>query len=96
MTLLDYYCQIVKENYLYFKELSNYMVADAYFSKKKVVDTMLSLGLHFISRLRDDSVLMYIYQGESTGLKGRPKKYDGKVDKYALNMSYFIEDSIKQ
>jgi len=92
MTLLDYYCQTVKENYLYFKELSNYMVADAYFSKKKVVETMLSLGLHFISRLRDDSVLMYIYQGEPTGLKGRPKKYDGKVDKDALNMSYFVED----
>jgi hypothetical protein len=92
MTLLDYYCQIVKENYLYFKELSNYMVADAYFSKKKVIDSVLSLGLHFISRLRDDSVLMYIYQGEPTGLKGRPKKYDGKVDKDALNMSYFVED----
>jgi len=91
MTLLDYYCQIVKENYLYFKELSNYMVADAYFSKKKVVDTMLSLGLHFISRLRDDSVLMYIYQGETTGLKGRPKKYNGQVNRYALSMSYFIE-----
>jgi hypothetical protein len=47
MTLLDYCCQIVKENFPYFKELSDYMVADAYFSKKKVVDTMLSLGLHF-------------------------------------------------
>jgi len=92
MTLLDYYCQIVKDNFQYFKELSNYMVADAYFSKKKVVDTMLSLGLHFISRLRDDSVLMYIYKGESTGLKGRPKKHDGQVDKKNLNMSYFIED----
>ena len=92
MTLLDYYCQIVKENYLYFKELSNYMVADAYFSKKKAVDTMLSLGLHFISRLRDDSVLMYIYQGEPTGLKGRPKKYDGRVDKNNLNMGYFTID----
>jgi len=53
---------------------------------------MLSLGLHFISRLRDDSVLMYIYKGESTGLKGRPKKHDGQVDKKNLNMSYFIED----
>lgn len=92
MTLLDYYCQIIKENYLYFKELSNYMVADAYFSKKKVADTMLSLGLHFISRLRDDAVLMYNYHGPLTGLKGRPKKYDGKVNPYHLNMSYFIEN----
>ena len=92
MTLLDYYCQIVKENYLYFKELSDYMVADAYFSKKKVVDALLCLGLHFISRLRDDSVLMYIYQGKPTGLKGRPKKQDGRVDRYTLDMRYFTED----
>jgi hypothetical protein len=92
MTLLDYYCQIIKENYLYFKDLSNYMVADAYFSKKKVVDTMLSLGLHFISRLRDDAVMMYIYQGEPTGKKGRPKKYAGKVNAYNFNMYYFTEN----
>ena len=92
MTLLDYYCQIIKENYLYFKDLSNYMVADAYFSKKKVVDTMLSLGLHFISRLRDDAVMMYIYQGEPTGKKGRPKKYAGKVNAYNFNMHYFTEN----
>jgi hypothetical protein len=92
MTLLDYYCKIVKENYLYFKELSNYMVADAYFSKKKVVDTMLSLGLHFISRLRDDASLKYIYQGEQTGKKGRPKTYDGKVNVYNFNMTYFTEN----
>jgi len=92
MTLLDYYCKIVKENYLYFKELSDYMVADAYFSKKKVVDTMLSLGLHFISRLRDDASLKYIYQGEPTGKKGRPKTYDGKVNVYNFNMNYFTEN----
>jgi hypothetical protein len=92
MTLLDYYCKIVKENYLYFKELSDYMVADAYFSKKKVVDTMLSLGLHFLSRLRDDASLKYIYQGEQTGKQGRPKTYDGKVNVYNFNMNYFTEN----
>jgi len=54
--MLVYYCQIVKEHYLYFKAISKYMVADAYFSKKEVVDTILSLGLHFISRLRSDSM----------------------------------------
>lgn len=29
MTLLDHYCSLLKENYLYFKELSLYLVADA-------------------------------------------------------------------
>ncbi len=91
MTLLDYYCQIVKENYLYFKEVSSYLVADAFFSKKKVVDTVLSLGLHFISRLRDDAVLQYTYRGAPTGKKGRPKKYDGRVNSYQLDMNYFSE-----
>jgi len=35
---------------------------------------------------------MYIYQGEPTGKKGRPKKYDGKVNTYNFNMNYFTED----
>jgi hypothetical protein len=89
--LLDYYCRIIKNNHMYFKELSKYMVADAYFSKKKVVDTVLSFGMHFISRLRDDAVLLYLYQGEPSGKKGRPKKFDGKVDAKKLNMNYFKE-----
>jgi len=91
MTLLVYYCQIVKENYLYFKELSKYMVADAYFSKKEVVDTMLSLGLHFISRLRSDSNLKYKFTGEQNGKKGANKKYDGKFNLKSINMNHFVE-----
>ncbi len=91
MTLLVYYCQIVKENYLYFKELSKYMVADAYFSKKEVVDTMLSLGLHFISRLRSDSNLKYIFAGEQNGKKGANRKYDGKFNLKSINMNHFVE-----
>lgn len=47
ITLLYYYCQ---RKLFVFQKISNYMVADACFSKKEVVDTMLSLGLHFISR----------------------------------------------
>lgn len=91
MTLLVYYCQTIKENYLYFKELSNYMVADAYFSKKEVVETMLSLGLHFVSRLRSDSNLKYKFTGEQNGKKGANKKYDGKFNLKALNMNHFTE-----
>ena len=91
ITLLGYYCQIVKENHLYFKELTKYMVADAYFSKKEVVDTMLSLGLHFISRLRSDSNLKYKFTGKQDGKKGANKKYDGKFNLKSLNMNHFTE-----
>ena len=99
MTLLVYYCQIVKEHHMYFKALSKYMVADAYFSKKEVVDTMLSLGLHFISRLRSDSNLKYKYTGKQNGKKGANKKYDGKFNLKSLKMNHLTlvlsEDNVK-
>jgi hypothetical protein len=89
ISLLDYYCRLLKENVMYFKELSSYLVADAYFSKKEVVKTILSLGLHFISRLRDDAAMRYLYDGKQTGKPGANKKYDGKVDPKNPNMHYF-------
>lgn len=49
----------------------------------------MSLGMHFISRLRDDANLRYIYRGGQTGKKGAPKKYDGKVDPRSPNMKHF-------
>ncbi|GHT18079.1 hypothetical protein FACS189429_3720 [Bacteroidia bacterium] len=83
-TLLQYYCQIIKENYLYFKELSNFMVADACFAKKEVVDTILSCGLHFISRLQKNAALFYPNNEPHTGKRGRPKKFLGKVSNVKL------------
>jgi len=59
LNLLNYCANLVFENAKKFKGFSGYMVADAYFSKKPVVNPILSVGLHFISCLRDDSVLMY-------------------------------------
>ena len=73
---------------MYFKELSTYLVADAYFSKKKVVDAAVSLGMHFISRLRDDASMQYIYRGEYSG-SGAPKKYDGKINPRSPDMNHF-------
>ena len=89
VTFLQYYGQLIKENYLYFKELSNYLVADSYFAKTEVVETVTALGMHFISRLRDDQVLLYPNRELKTGKKGRPKKYAGKVNKAAPDMNYF-------
>ncbi len=83
LNLLTYYASLITENKEKFKEFSNYMVADAYFSKKPFVDAVILAGLHFLSRLRDDSVLKYKYQGELTGKKGAPKKFNGKVDEYS-------------
>jgi hypothetical protein len=92
LNLLTYYASLVTENAKKFKEFSDYMVADAYFSRKPFVEAILSTGLHLISRLRDDSVLRYKYYGEQTGKKGRPKEFDGKVDVKNLDPNYFSLD----
>jgi hypothetical protein len=89
MNLLQYYCQIIQTNYLYFKELTTYMVADSFFAKSDVVQTITSLGMHFISRLSDNAHLQYLNQDPPTGGRGAPKKYDGKVNKKEPNMKYF-------
>ena len=89
VNLLQYYCQIIKENFLYFKELTNYLVADSYFAKSEVVQTVVSLGMNFISRLRDDAVLYYPNREPKTGKKGAPKKYAGRVKSSEPDMNYF-------
>ena len=87
--LLHYYRQIIRENYLYFKELTNYLVADSFFAKSEVVETITALGMHFISRLRDDAALLYINTEPKTGKRGAPKKYAGKVVAADPDMNYF-------
>jgi hypothetical protein len=92
LNLLSYYANLVVENAEKFKEFTDYMVADAYFSKKPFADAVLLAGMHLISRLRDDSVLKYKYTGEPTGKKGAPRKYTGKVDVKNLDTNYFSMD----
>ena len=94
LNLLTYYASIITDNAKKFKGFSDYMVADAYFSKNPFVTAVLSSGLHFISRLRDDSVLKYKYSGNPTGKKGAPKKFSGKVDIKNLDPNYFSLDHL--
>jgi Transposase DDE domain. len=92
--LLSHYGKLVVENAKHWKEYSQYVLADAYFSKKPFVEQVLSVGMHLISRLRDDADLKYIYTGAQKGGKGRPKQYDGKVKIKEPNMKYFtLEES---
>lgn len=94
--LLSHYASIISENARSFKEISDYMVADAYFSKKVIVDTVLKAKLHFISRLRDDSVLMYKYYGEPTGKRGRPRKVAGRINIDEPDTNYFDKQICNQ
>ena len=61
-----------------------YLTADSFYSKKSVVDGVIELDLHLISKLRIDADLRYCYTGEQKP-KGAPRKYDGKVDSSDLS-----------
>lgn len=92
LNLLTHYASLVTEYAEQFKAFSDYLVADAYFSKRPIVEAVKSTGLAFISRLRDDSVLKYKYTGDRTGKKGAPKKFAGLVNVYNFNPNQFSLD----
>lgn len=92
LTLLTYYGTLITNKAEELRKLSQYVVADAYFSKLPFLEVVSKAKLFLISRLRDDSNLKYLYNGPLTGRKGAPKKYDGKVDFKNINLNHFSLD----
>ena len=88
-TLTYCYMNVIKERKETLLSISKYLVADAWFSKKPFVDDVMSIKMHLISRLRDDADLRYICIEPSTGKKGRPRKYTGKIDIKNIDTEYF-------
>ncbi|WP_455666017.1 transposase [Phocaeicola sp.] len=80
-TLVDYWylhvLRVRKESLL---KLTPYVVTDVYFSKATSVNGAIQMGLHVISRLRDDASLRYLTTQLPCSGRGRPKQYDGKID----------------
>ena len=88
--MLAFYGKLVIEHSKEWLKFSKYLLADAYFSKKPFVDQTIQAGMHLISRLRDDADLKYIYKGAKKTGKGKPKLYDGKIDKQSPDPKHFI------
>lgn len=86
-SLTETYLKVIGENQLMLKGMSNVIVADAWFSKKPFVDGLLNMGFDLVSRLRNDAVLRYLFKGEQTGKRGRPKRFDGKIKVSDIDMS---------
>ena len=61
-----------------------YFVADGFYAKTKVFATMTELDKHFITKLRPDANLRYLYHGPHPKRRGPKKKYAGKADFYNL------------
>jgi hypothetical protein len=78
MSLLDHYGSLIIKNAVEFKKLSQYIVADAYFSKLSFMEAVSKSKLFLISRLRSDSDLKYLYNGPLTGKRELQKNLMGK------------------
>lgn len=87
-SLIAFYVRKILEKKVELLKISKYMVADAYFSKITFVKPFVEAGFQIISRLRDDADLQYIFLGEQKKVRGRPQKYDGKIDFKKLNKNY--------
>ena len=85
--LIDWYLLVLKSMEEKLHKISPYVVADAYFSKSNFATGLKDMGLHLISRFRDDAVLFYPTLEKPTGKRGRPKLYEGKIDMANLDKS---------
>jgi len=88
-TLVDWYAAIITARKDDLREISNIIVADAWFSKKKFADKIITADMNLISRFRDDADLLYLFKGEQSKGRGRPKKYNGKVIHNHIDKDYF-------
>jgi hypothetical protein len=61
-----------------------YLAADSFYSKKSIVDEVLQLDLHLVSKLRIDADLRYLYTGPQKP-RGAPRKYGDKVNLFDLS-----------
>lgn len=79
-TRIDFYINTLKSLVEPIKKFTNFIVCDAFYTKKKFVDVMVDLGFTFIGKMRSDANLKTIFRGESKKGPGRPKKFEGKCN----------------
>lgn len=96
-TRVDQYLDHLRQDYQALPKQVRYLATDGYYSKKKFIDGVEELGLEQIGKLRHDSALRWLYNGEQKA-RGRKRLYDGKVKLADLNRFEFAgtqEDGTK-
>jgi hypothetical protein len=78
--LLTHYARIICNQSEKLQQLTDVLVVDAYFSKKKFVDSICEKGFTMVSRLQKNIYVRCRYTGEQHKGGGRKKIYGDKVD----------------
>ena len=87
--LVSHYANLLIDKKESLVQISKYVVVEAYFAKESFINKLTEHDFEVVTRLRDDSNLMYLYEGEKSKGKGRPRKYDGKIAFKNLKKDYF-------
>ena len=82
--LLSFYARTLTSRRQQLQQISTLLLVDAYFAKQPFIDAMIEVGFVVITRLRKDARLRYLYTGPKRKGRGRPQKYDGRIDLYHL------------
>ena len=88
-SLLDYYASVVVDQTDRLKAVSDILVADDYFWRRPFVDAVTQAGFRFISKLPSNAALQYPYLGPKPKRRGRPPKYQGRIDLLNLDSAHF-------
>jgi len=91
VTRIDAYLQHLKDTQPHLPASVKHIVVDGFYSKEKFVHGVIGMGLHMVGKLRVDANLCYIFTGEQK-LRGKRRKYDGKVDLNDVSRFQFVQD----
>ncbi len=81
MTLVDFYAQTIINAAPKVSTISKHLAVDGYFAKQSFIKPVCEqTDLDIICKLRKDANLKYFYNGTKKSGRGRPKKYDSKID----------------
>jgi IS4 transposase len=91
VTRIDAYLQHLKDTQPHLPASVKHIVVDGFYSKEKFVHGVIGMGLHMVVKLRVDANLCYIFTDEQK-LRGKRRKYDGKVDLNDVSRFQFVRD----
>ena len=79
-TRMDFYLEHFERTVPLLPASVKYALVDGAYAKEKFVSGICRAGFDVVSRLRSDANLRFLFQGEQRKGRGRPRKFDGKVD----------------
>src|SRR5918911_595131 len=79
-TRVDFYTQQLRAHRHRLPPSITYHCVDGYYAKRKYIETVVSLNLHAITKLRSDADCVFLYTGPHPKRRGARCKYAGKVN----------------